>query len=281
MGTPVMIEALQFEFMRNALLAGVLVSVACGIIGTYVVLNRMVFISAGIAHAAYGGVGLGYLLGMSPAAGALGFSLLAALGMGAVQRKTGERADTLIGVMWAVGMAIGIILLDLTPGYKSDLMSYLFGSILTVPTVALGYMLLLDLLILLLAVLFHKELVAVSFDESFARVQNLPVERIYLTLVVLIALTVVMMMRVVGLILVIALITMPAAISGMFTRDLRKMMIVAGLLGVLFTTTGLWISYAFDVTSGAAIILTAATGYLAALAGRRLRGRQRTTGGAA
>lgn len=266
-----MIEALQFEFMRNALLAGVLVSIACGVIGTYVVLNRMVFISAGVAHAAYGGVGLGYLLGISPAVGAMGFSLLAALGMGAVQRKSGERADTLIGVMWAVGMAIGIILLDLTPGYKADLMSYLFGSILTVPTWDLGIMLALDAAILVLAILFHKELVAVSFDESFARVQNVPVDRIYLTLILLIALTVVMMMRVVGLILVIALITMPAAISAMFTRDLRKMMVVAGMLGVVFTTTGLWVSYTFDVTSGAAIILTAATGYLLALTARRLR----------
>lgn len=282
-----MIEALQYEFMRNALLAGVLVSIACGVIGTYVVLNRIVFVGAGVAHAAYGGIGLSYLLRIHPVLGAMGFSLVAALGMGIVQRRTRERTDTIIGAMWAIGMALGILFVDLTPGYKSDLMSYLFGSILAVPTFDLVIMAVLDVVILSLAILFHKELVALSFDEQFATVQNVPVDRLYLVLICMIALTVVMMMRVVGLILVIALLTMPAAISALFTTDIRKMMIAAAGLGMLFTTVGLWISYAMDVTSGAAIILTTAAAYLLALAvhhgrrGRRRRARRRAAEAAA
>lgn len=197
-----MIEALQFDFMRNALMAGVLVSVACGIIGTFVVINRIVFISGGIAHAAYGGIGLGYFFGFNPVLGAVIFSLISALGMGIVQRKTRQRADTIIGVMWAIGMAIGIMLIDLTEGYKADLMSYLFGSILAVSANDLVIMLILDIIIVVLAALFYKELLAISFDETFATIANVPVDAIYLTLMCMIALTVVMMMRVVGLIMV-------------------------------------------------------------------------------
>ena len=209
-----MIEALQFGFMRNALMAGVLVSVACGIIGTFVVIKRIVFVSGGIAHAAYGGIGLGYYLKLNPVLGAIVFSVAAALGMGVVHRRTRQRADTIIGVMWAIGMAIGIVFIDLTEGYKADLMSYLFGSILAVPSTDLMIMAALDLVIITLVALFDKELLAVSFDETFATVENVPVDAIYLILMCLIGLTVVMMMRVVGLIMVIALLTMPAAISG-------------------------------------------------------------------
>jgi zinc transport system permease protein len=261
-----MIEALQFDFMRNALLAGVLVSIACGIIGTFVVINRIVFLSGGIAHAAYGGIGLGYFFRFSPVLGAVIFSLLSALGMGLVQRRTQQRADTIIGVMWAMGMAIGIVLVDLAGGYKADLMSYLFGSILAVSFRDLLFMLLLDIVIVTLAALFYKELLAISFDETFATVSNVPVDGIYLTLMGLIALTVAMMMRVVGLILVIALLTMPAAISGQFVRDMKKMMLLASILGMGFTTAGLWLSYFLDLTSGATIILVAGSAYLLSLA---------------
>jgi zinc transport system permease protein len=265
-------ELLGYEFMRHALAAGVLVSVACGVVGTVVVLNRIVFISAGIAHAAYGGIGLGYFFRFNPIWGAMAFSVAAALGMGAVQRWTRERADTLIGVMWAIGMAVGVILIDRTEGYKADLMSYLFGSILTVPAADLAVLAVLDLVLVVGAWLFHKELLAISFDETFAVVQNVPVERIHMVLLCLIAVTVVMMMRVVGLILVIALLTMPAAIAAMFVHDMRRVMAAAAALGMLFTTVGLWFSYRYDLTSGATIILTAAVGYLLAQgfrAGRR------------
>lgn len=274
-----MIEALQFGFMRNALMAGVLVSIACGIIGTYVVINRIVFLSGGIAHAAYGGIGLGYFFGFNPVLGAIVFSLVSALGMGVVHRRTRQRADTIIGVMWAIGMALGIIFVDLAEGYKADLMSYLFGSILAVPSGDLLVMLLLDIIIVVLVALFYKELLAVSFDETFAAVSNVPVDAVYLVLVSMIALTVVMMMRVVGLIMVIALLTMPAAISGMLVKDMRKMMLVASILGMLFTTIGLWLSYSLNLTSGATIILVSGVAFLVAMVARPLARRARAEAG--
>lgn len=270
-----MIEALQFGFMRNALMAGALVSIACGIIGTFIVVKRIVFISGGIAHTAYGGIGLGYYLGINPVLGAIAFSVAAALGMGLVQRKTRQRADTLIGVMWAIGMALGIIFVDLTEGYKADLMSYLFGSILAVPSSDLLIMLALDIIIIALVVLFYKELLAISFDEVFATVENVPVNAIYLTLMCMVALTVVMMMRVVGLIMVIAMLTMPAAISGQFVKDMKKMMTLASILGVIFTTTGLWLSYFLNLTSGATIILVSGIVYLLSILMHRFVGKQR------
>jgi zinc transport system permease protein len=260
-----LLELLQFEFMQNALLAGLLISLACGVIGVFVVVKRIVFISGGIAHAAYGGIGIGYFLGINPVLGAIVFSLLSALGMGAVQRKTAERADTIIGAMWAIGMAVGIIFVDLTPGYKEGLMSYLFGSILTVPTVNLWMMLGLNLLILLLVTLFYKELLAISFDETFATVQNVPVNAIYVILLALIGFTVVMMMQVVGMIMVIALLTMPAAIAAQYARGLKQMMVGATALSVLFTVIGLLLSYYLNLTSGATIILVAGAVYLVSL----------------
>ena len=141
-------EILQFDFMRNALLVGLLVSIACGMIGTYVVVKRIVFISGGISHTAYGGIGLGYYLGFNPMLGATLFTITAALGMGLVQQRSSQRQDTVIGVMWAVGMALGIMFIKLSPGYTADLMSYLFGSILTVPQRDILFILLLDLLII-------------------------------------------------------------------------------------------------------------------------------------
>lgn len=273
-----MIEVLQLEFMQRAVLAGVLVSVACGIVGTYVVVNRFVFVSGAIAHAAYGGIGLGYFLGISPVIGAIVFSVAAALAMGVVQRKTRERADTIIGMMWAIGMAVGIILIDLTPGYAADLMSYLFGSILTVPWADLLVMLVLDAVIIVLVLAFYKELLAISFDETYASTANVRVEAIHLLLLCLVALTVVMLMRVVGLILVIALLTMPAAISARFTSNLKMMMAISVVLGVLFTSLGLLGSYVLDVTSGATIILTSAAAFLLATAFKAIVGRRVRSG---
>ena len=289
-----LLEALQFSFMRNALAAGVLVSIACGIVGTFVVTKRIVFISGGIAHAAYGGIGLGYYIkysmlpflfagsaaasdhrpGSWPLLGAVLFSLMAAVIMGLIQRRTRQRADTVIGVLWAIGMASGIIFVDLSQGYKVDLMSYLFGSILAVQRVELLIILVLDVVIVTLVALFYKELLAISFDETFASVQNVPVEAIYIGLLCVIALTTVMMMRVVGLIMVIAMLTMPAAIAGRFVRDMKQMMVGAILLGLVFTVLGLWISYHWNLTSGASIILVAATAYLISLVLPSMAGRR-------
>lgn len=256
-----MLEALQYSFFRNALLAGVLVSIACGVIGTFIVVNRLVFLSGGIAHAAYGGIGIAYFLNQNPVLGAILFSLISAFGMGTVARKTKERADTIIGVMWATGMALGIIFLDLSPGYKADLMSYLFGSILAVPNSDLVFMIVLDIVILVTTGFLYKGLIAISFDEEFATVENVPVNTLYFILFGLIALTVVVTMRLVGLIMVIALLTIPPAIAGIYVKDMKKMMLVASLLGMLFSTTGLFLSYSFNLTSGATIILVSGVGY--------------------
>ena len=256
-----MLEALQFDFMRNAVLAGLLVSISCGIIGSLVVVNRIVFISGGIAHAAFGGVGLGFFCGFSPFLGAAIFASGASLIMGAVSLKARHRADTIIGVLWAVGMAVGIILIDLTPGYHVDLMSYLFGSILAVPPADLWLMLPLDGFILLVVLLFYKEFVALSYDEQFAFVVGIPVKTLYLLLLGMTALSIVMIIRVVGLILVIALLTIPPSIAEKYTRSLGQMMVLASILGILFTLSGLWLSYTFDLTSGATIILVAGLGF--------------------
>lgn len=267
-------EVLHLEFIQRAMLAGFLVSVACGIIGVYVVVNRIVFISGGIAHASFGGIGLGYYLGVNPVLGALLFSVGAAVAMGTVQRRADERADTVVGMMWAIGMAVGIILVDLTPGYAADLMSYLFGSILTVPWADLAIMLVLDVVIMALVAVLYKELLAISFDEGYATTASVRVDAIHLLLLCLVALTVVMLMRVVGLILVIALLTVPAAIAGQLTGDLKRMMAVSIVLGAVFTTTGLWISYVLDLTSGATIILTSAVGFAIAMLYRAVERRR-------
>jgi zinc transport system permease protein len=276
-----MIEALQFEFFRNALLAGLLVSLACGVVGTLVVIRRVVFLSGGIAHAAYGGIGLGFFLGIDPLLGAVGFSLAAALAMGLVEIRARQRADTVIGALWAIGMATGITLIDLSPGYKPDLMSYLFGSILAVPASYLWLMLALNVIILLFVSLFFKELVASSYDESYAITRGVPVETMHLAMVGLIALAVVMMMRVVGLIMVIALLTMPAAIAVDWVKDVKRAMVVASLLSAAFVIAGLALSYGLDLTSGATIILVAGVTYLASLAVLRLRGRRASEAGVA
>jgi zinc transport system permease protein len=260
-----MLEPLQYTFFQNALLAGILVSIACGIIGTFIVVNRLVFLSGGIAHAAYGGIGIAYFFNRDPVLGAIVFSMLSALGMGVVERKTRERADTIIGVMWAVGMALGIIFIDLSPGYKADLMSYLFGSILAVPASDLWFMLILDLIIAGTVAVLYKELVAISFDEEFATVENVPVTTIFFILFTLIALTVVITMRLVGLIMVIALLTIPPAIASLFVKDLKGMMIAAAILGVIFSTAGLFLSYALNLTSGATIIMLSGITYVVAL----------------
>jgi len=266
-----MLEALQYEFMRNALIAGALASVACGIVGVYVVTKRIVFISGGIAHASFGGIGLGYLVGISPVLGATFFSLTSALGMGLVTRRTRLPEDTAIGILWAVGMALGIVFIGLSPGYAPDLFSYLFGNILTVPASDLILMLILDMVIIGLVIALYKEFLVLSFDEEFGKVLGVPVERLYLLLLCMIALTVVVLLRVVGMILVIALLTIPTALAKQFTYDLRKMMLLAILFGAVFTFGGLWLSYALDLASGATIILLSGTTLLASFGFSKLR----------
>jgi len=250
-----MLEALQYEFVRNALLAGLLAAVACGIVGVYVVVKRIVFISGGIAHASFGGIGLGYFLGINPIIGALAFSLASGLAIGGITRRTKLPVDTAIGVLWAAGMALGLVFINLTPGYAPDLMSYLFGNILTVPFSDILLMLALDAVIISIVVALYKEYLILSFDEEYATAIGMPVEKLYLLLLAMIALTVVVLIRVVGMILVIALLTFPAAMARQFTHNMKTMMLLSVLFGFLFTFGGLWLSYVLKLPSGATIIL--------------------------
>jgi len=260
-----LLEVLQYEFIRNAVFTALIASVACGIIGVYVVVNRIVFLSDGISHAAFGGIGLGYFLGLNPIYAAITFAVAVAVGVGATSKKLGAREDTVIGVIWALGMAVGIIFVKLTPGYVPDLFSYLFGNILTVPRSDLIVMLVLDLILVLTVALLFKELLAISFDREFAQTLRLPVNLIYYILLTLVALTVVMLIRVVGVILVMALLTIPAAVSEIFTKRLVHMMFGAAALSLLFTLLGLWLSYLTNLPSGATIVLLASAVYFSTL----------------
>ena len=266
-----MLEVLQYQFMQNALLAGLLAAIACGIVGVYVVVKKVVFISGGIAHASFGGIGLGYLLGINPVLGAMVFTVASSLGIGLVTRRTRMPEDTAIGILWAMGMALGIIFIGLAPGYAPDLFSYLFGNILTVPFFDLMLMLILDVVIIALVALLYKEFLYLSFDEEFSTVSGVPTEGLYLLLLCLIALTVVVLIRVVGIILVIALLTIPAALARQFTHSLKKMMLLAILASVFFTFSGLWISYVLNLASGATIILVSGTALFISFGINKLR----------
>jgi len=248
-------EILQYEFIRNGLIAAVLINIACGIVGTYVVIKRIVFISGGISHAAFGGVGLGYLLGINPILSAIPFSILTGICIGTISKKTRISEDTAIGILWVAGMALGIIFINLSPGYAPDLFGYLFGSILTVSSFDLTMMLVLDIIIILTVLLFYKEFLAISFDEEFSTVIGVPTKSLYLLLLSLIALSVVILIRVVGVILVIGLLTIPAVISRQFTYNIKKLMLLSIFTGIILTVSGLWLSYVLDLASGATIVL--------------------------
>lgn len=250
-----MFEVFQYEFMRNAMLAGLLASVACGIVGVYVVVKKIVSMSGSIAHASFGGIGLGYLLNFNPVLGAMLFAVVSALTMGLVTRKNRLPEDTVTGILWALGMALGVIFIGLSSGYAPDLMSYLFGNILTVPLADIYLMLALDLVIVVLVAVFYREFLMLSFDEEYATVVGMPVSQLYVVLLCMVALTVVVMIRVVGMILVIAMLTFPATLARQFTHNLTKMMVLAVVFGMVFTFGGLWLSYILNLASGATIVL--------------------------
>lgn len=254
-----MLEMLSFGFMQNALVAGLLASIACGVMGTLVVVGRNVFLAGGIAHAAYGGVGLAFFMGWPVLPCALGFTTGASLLMGAVTLTRTERTDTVVGVLWATGMATGILLMDLTSGYTAEVMSFLFGSILTVPGSDLVLMAGLDLVIVAFAAWCYKDLLVMSFDREFAATRGVPVTGLHFLVPALTACAVVMVVQVVGLILVIALLTIPPYLAERTARSLGAMMALSVLYSLLFCVGGLWLSVSFDLTSGASIIAVAAT----------------------
>ncbi|WP_456451240.1 metal ABC transporter permease [Hydrogenimonas sp.] len=255
-----MLEALSMPFFQHALIAGALIAVAIGLVGPLTMANRMTFMSGGIAHATYGGVGAALYFGVSILAGATAAALTAAAVISFVSYRYRHRADTVIGIVWAVGMAVGVILADMTPGYNVDLMSFLFGSILAVDTADLWLMAAFDLAAAGLVWYFYYDFLALSFDPVFAKLQGVRTQVLHLLLLALVALTVVLAMRLVGLIMLIALLTMPSFSAERFVRSLGGMMLFSVALSLVYIVGGLWIAYFFDISSGASVILLAAFG---------------------
>ncbi|RXJ60921.1 metal ABC transporter permease [Candidatus Marinarcus aquaticus] len=248
-------NTLSYTFMQHALISIILVSIITGIIGSLVVINKMVFLSGGIAHSAYGGIGLAIYLGLPMLLSTSLFCIFITIIIALASYKQREHLDILIGIMWATGMSFGIILVDLTPGYQSDLMSYLFGSLLAVTENDLIYMSILLAVIISIISVFYRDILAVSYDTEYAALRGIKTKFFYTLILVLSSLTIVVAIKVVGLILVIALLTIPIYIASFFSKSLSAMMVNATLLSILFSLIGLTISYNFDLSSGPSIIM--------------------------
>lgn len=264
-------------FLRYAFFSGIMASLAFGIIGTYVVARRISYIAGAIAHSVLGGIGIGLYLEqktgsawLGPLPGAVAAAVLSALIIGLVSLHAKEREDTVIGALWAMGMAIGLLFIARTPGYIEP-MSYLFGNILLISKTDLWLVAALDLLVAATAILFYHKFLAVCFDEEYARLRGVRTDLYYLLLLCLTALTVVLLLRVVGIVMVIALLTLPAAVAGSFARSLAQMMVLATLFCMLFISAGLAMSYTHDLPSGPTIIMVAGAAYLVAVAIKSLR----------
>ncbi|MEI6577186.1 MAG: metal ABC transporter permease [Bacteroidota bacterium] len=247
-------ELFCYDFFRNAILAAILSSIVCGIIGTYIVAKRLVFISGGITHASFGGIGMAYFLGFDPIIGAAIFALLSAFGIEFLSGRIEIRQDSAIGVFWSLGMAVGIIFIYLSAGYSPNLMSYLFGSILTVNSLDLWLMLLLAAVVGLFFLLFFRTILYVAYDEEYARTKRLPVTFLNYLMLSLVALTIVLNIRTVGVILVISFLTLPQITANTFTQNFRKLIFYSILVAILGSVGGLIVSYYLNLPSGPVII---------------------------
>jgi zinc transport system permease protein len=265
------------SFLRYALVAGALASVSLGIIGAYVVTRRISYLGGAISHCVLSGVGLGLFLQVvggcawcHPMYGAVLSALLAALLIGLVSLYARQREDTVIGAIWAVGMAVGILLFAATPGY-TDPMSYLFGDILLISPLDLWLVAGLDVLVAGVGLIFYHKFQAICFDQEFAVLRGLPVKAFYLLLLCLTALTVVLLVRLVGIVMVVAMLTLPAAVAGFFSRRLWEMMLLGTLICAALIVLGLGVSFHYDLPTGPVIIVLAAAVYLAVILGSKLR----------
>lgn len=247
-------EVLQYKFFIHAVLASVLCGVACGMVGTYVVCRRLVFLSGGITHSSFGGIGIAYYLGLNPLLGAFCFAVLSAIGIEACAADKRIREDSAIGLIWSLGMAVGIIFVYMTPGYAPNLMSFLFGNILSVTVSDLIGMAVVVAAVVVVFALFYRPVMYVAFDREYAASQNVPTRWIGYLMAVLIAVTIVISIRVVGIVLLISLLTMPAVIANQLTRSFGRMMAGASVVAVVGTLIGLYASYLLDIPSGAATI---------------------------
>lgn len=260
-----MIKAIfEYTFMQNAFMAAILSSVICGVIGSIIVEKKLVSMSGGIAHTSFGGIGLGYLIGVPPILTGMLFAVMASLSLPVIKRKTKTNADTLIGVFWAAGMALGILFVGLTPGYPPDMTSYLFGDILTVSSLYLYLMTALSVITLVVIVAMFNFWKVYLFDEMHLKVLKVKTHVFEKILYILIALSIVLLIKVVGMILAIAMLTIPPAIAKFFTKKLSRLMVSATGVGVFISVLGLTLSYYFNIPSGATIILLAVVLYILA-----------------
>ena len=247
-------EILQYAFFQNALAGSLLASIVCGFIGTYIVTRRLVFISGGITHASFGGIGLGVFSGINPVISAMVFAVLSACGVQWLSQRGDVREDSAIAVFWTFGMSVGIICCFLTPGFMPDLPSFLFGSILTIGKADLWLLAGLSIVVTAIFTLFYRPILSVSFDHCFARSQHLPVTLIEYMMMALIAMTIVSTLRMVGIVLAISLLTIPQMTANLFTYSFKRMIGLSIVIGWADCLSGLAISYALNVPSGASII---------------------------
>ena len=270
-----MFEILNFTFFQNALLAAVLVSIACGVVGTLVMINRLFSIAGGITHGAFGGIGIAFYFSLPILISTGIFTLFLAFLVAFLSKRYEHRSDSIVAVIWAFGMAFGIILIDLSPGYSTDLMAYLFGNILAVGMQDLWLMALVDGVVVLLIFLFYRQFEALSFDVEFAKVRGINTSFFHYLLIALMAFCIVISIRLVGIILIMALLSIPSFIAENFTKKLGLIMILASVLSMIFCVLGLIISYYFNLSSGACIIAVACFGFLIHLLAKFLLKRER------
>ncbi len=250
-----MLELLKYDFFQNALIGGILVSIACGIVGTYIVVRRLVFISGGITHASFGGIGLGVFLGLSPIFMAWCFAIASAFGVEYLSTKHKLREDSAIAVLWALGMALGIMFLFLTPGYTVGMSEFLFGNILTITSNDIIAFAALAITLIAVFGLLYRPILYTAFDAEYARVQKLPVKFIEYLMMFFVATTIVFSIRLVGIVLLMSLVTIPQITANIFTLDFRKMILLSVIIAVIGCLAGLFLSYFLNVPSGAFIIL--------------------------
>lgn len=260
----------EYGFLQNAIFASILASVICGVIGVIIVEKKLLMMTGGIAHTAYGGVGLGYLLGFEPILGAAIFSVLASLIIGTVRRKNTANTDTIISLLWSLGMACGIMFTALMQWYPPDMNSYLFGNIISVTKADLYIMLPLTLVVLLLIAVFFNDWKSFLFDSRFAEIAGIKTAFLEYLLLIITALSIVVLIRVVGIILLIALLTAPAACAALISKSLKARMLIAGILSLIFCFAGLSASYNLGIASGAAIVFISVITYFAMLIIKKL-----------
>ncbi len=247
-------ELLQYTFFQNALLGSLLASIACAIMGTYIVSRRLVFISGGITHASFGGIGIGLYTGISPILGAAIFSLLSALGIEWFSNRRDVREDSAIAVFWTLGMSVGIIFTFLSPGYVPDLSSYLFGNILAITMGDIIFMLFVTIVLIIFFSMYIHPIISLSFDREFARSRGIPVMLFEYLLMSLTALTIVSCLRMVGIVMAISLLTIPQMTANLFTKNFIRIIWLSGIIGTIGCVGGLFLSYYMNVPSGACII---------------------------